>query len=302
MSFFDKLPSHVEVIERPPSLPSRPAESHKGMFGHALLVGGSLGMTGAILLAGHAALRGGAGLVTLAVPAPMQVPVATAIPCAMTIGLPCDASGRFSHESLDLVKQRMQSGTVLGIGPGLGRSPDSDSMVERLFQTWEWPSVYDADALNALADGTVWRNEYQHGFAPFPRGCVLTPHPGEWSRLSRIPSTDPDAQRMAAVAAAARLGSVIVLKGHQTLVTDRQRVYGNTTGNPSLAVGGSGDSLTGLITALLCQKMPPFDAAVLGVYLHGLAGDLAQRALGTPSILPTDWLLHLPAAFQSLSG
>lgn len=299
------LPKHPALwVDTLPRLPERPAESHKGMFGHALLVGGARGMTGAITLAGQAALRGGAGLVTLAMPAGCQGWVAPEIPCAMTLGLPETTSGRLSMDAWNPITEFASPGKVLGIGPGLGRCPESDALVAKLFQDWPGPAVFDADALQALAGAEVWRRSLDPA-ASAPRLAgprVLTPHPGEWGRLSGAPPSDRAAQIDAAVTFARRLGTIIVLKGHGTIVTDGHRNFRNPTGNPSLAVGGSGDSLTGLIVALGCQQLSPWDASVLGVYLHGLAGDLAHEQLGTPSTLPSDWLQFLPHAFRHVHG
>ncbi len=301
MGSSDREPKAIEIITRIPRLPSRPEDAHKGMFGHALLVGGVHGMTGAVTIAGLAALRVGAGLVTLAVPMSGQPIVAAANPCAMTLGLAEDGDGRLIPPALALLQTRMRPGTILGIGPGLGRSQTSDEIAVTLFKSWTATALFDADALNALASSDVWRTMFtdEHAPVPFPR--IMTPHPGEWSRLCGVPASDTDQQRDAAHRLAARLGVVIVLKGNRTLVTDGSKSYVNTTGNPSLAVGGSGDALSGIITGLVCQGLPAFQAAVLGVHLHGLAGDLAHRELGTPSTLATDLINSLPAAFRGLS-
>lgn len=326
---FDFLPGLAAALPRQrqiPTLPPRPADAHKGMFGHGWLVGASRGMSGAITLAGQAALRCGAGRITIAVPASIQALVAAANPCAMTHGI-AEATthgggewgpeGGWLESSWTTLLESTSVGTVLGIGPGLGRHPTSDRCVQSAFVHWPGPAVFDADALNALASsrslgeiGMPWdapqnANAMPAGFAPagslraMPR--ILTPHPGEWARWSGVAASDMTAQKDAAVACSKRLGIVVVLKGHRTFVTDGDSAYENTTGNPSLAVGGSGDTLTGMIVAFLCQGLSGWDAAILGVYLHGLAGDLAHAALGTPSTLPTDLLEYLPAAFRAIS-
>jgi len=167
-------------------------------------------------------------------------------------------------------------------------------MVLELFKSWPGTAVLDADALNAISASTLgWSSTVTP-----PGSRILTPHPGEWARLSNIPADEPVEQHRAAVELANKSQSIVVLKGHQTLVTDGQRQYRNTTGNPSLAVGGSGDVLTGMIVALVCQGLTAYDASVLGVYLHGLAGDIAHRQLGTPSTLGTDLIDAIPAAFR----
>ncbi len=274
----------LERIEAIPTLAPRPAHAHKGLYGHALLVGGSLGMTGAIILAGRGALRSGAGLVTLAVPAACQGIAASALPSAMTLGLDDELSG---------LKDPRFENCTLAIGPGLGRNPNSDHQVAKLFVEWRNTAILDADALNALAS-TAWQDLKPQG------ARILTPHPGEWSRFCGIAAADRAAQQQRAIEIAHNLGLIIVLKGHRTIVTDGNRVYENSTGNPSMAVGGNGDVLTGILAALICQKLAPFAAAQLAVYLHGLSGDIAHQRLGTPSSLPEDLLEHLPAAFQSL--
>jgi NAD(P)H-hydrate epimerase len=167
-------------------------------------------------------------------------------------------------------------------------------MVLELFKSWPGTAVIDADALNAISESTLgWSSTVT---PPGPR--ILTPHPGEWARLTNVKADLPEEQHIAAVELAKHTQMIIVLKGHQTLVTDGQLQYRNTTGNPSLAIGGSGDVLTGMIVALVCQGLTPYDASVLAVYLHGLAGDIAHQQLGTPSTLGTDLIDCLPAAFR----
>lgn len=279
-----------------PHLPERPVECHKGDFGHALILGGRRGMTGAAVLAGQAALRVGAGLVTLATPKNSQMIAAAACPVAMTLGLPWKQNvSRLRHKLFE----GQHRNCILAVGPGLGRRPNMDELVVELFRSWPKPVVFDADALNVLADNPnamegLGLNAPEHK----PPTRVLTPHPGEWSRLCGIPATHRVEQMEAARHFSRRYGCIIVLKGSNTFVTDGCTDYINRTGNPSLAVGGSGDTLTGIITGLICQNMDPFDAAILGVYLHGLAADIAHSELGTPSTLATDLLLHLPVAMK----
>jgi len=274
-----------------PQLKSREANSHKGDFGHALLVGGGPGMSGAICLATLAALRCGAGRTTVAARSHTRQIVLSTTPCAMTMSLDEVARGYLAESAAIQLLGKYAPGTVLGIGPGLGREASQDRMVLELFQKWPGTAVVDADALNAISEGP-------RSWDALAGPRILTPHPGEWDRLSNIAADLPQEQQNAAIELAKRTGMVIVLKSHQTLVTDGNRQYRNTTGNPSLAVGGSGDVLTGMITALVCQKLDPFDASVLAVYLHGLAGDIAHAHLGTPSTLGTDLIEFLPAAFR----
>lgn len=273
-----------------PELPERSDESHKGDYGHALLVGGSPHMPGAITLATLAALRAGAGLTTVAASRATLHFVHHATPCAMGCPLDEQPNGFLASSAIEQILRRHQQKTVLAIGPGLGRDSSQDTMAVDLFHRWPGPAIFDADALNALADRKA--NLRSHS----PR--ILTPHPGEFERLSNIPATDLQKQREAAFDLANTNRLVIVLKSHRTLVTDGVQVFENSTGNPSLAVGGSGDCLTGIITALVCQGLGAFEASVLGVFLHGLAGDIAQRDLGTPSTLGTDLINAIPAAFR----
>jgi NAD(P)H-hydrate epimerase len=271
-----------------PRLPPREPDAHKGTFGTALIVGGSLGMTGAAALAGMAALRGGAGLVRVAVPRRCIEIVAAFEPSYMTVPLADDDAGRIAEAAYDRIAELLQAATVVACGPGLGRSMGLDRLVGRLYQELQRPMVVDADALNALAT-----QPEVLGRPGGPR--VLTPHPGEFARLVGR-KLDREAAELAALELARHAGIVLVLKSHRTLVTDGRRQYRNTTGNPGMATGGCGDSLTGLVTALACQGLGPYDAARLGVYLHGLAGDLAAGELGEVSLVASDLVRFLPKA------
>ena len=270
-------------------LPKRDADSNKGSFGRALVVGGSRGMSGAAALAGMAALRSGAGLVRLAVADCCLDTIASFEPSFMTTPLPCDAEGRIAGAVREKLAELAKNATAVGCGPGLSRSAELDELVTWLFKTLTQPAVFDADALNALAaQPKVLRS------TAGPR--VLTPHPGEFARLVQAKHIVPrDEQERQAVELAAECGVVIVLKGHRTLVTDGRQHTHNTTGNPGMATGGTGDVLTGIITALLCQGLSPFDAARLGAHVHGLAGDLAANKLGEVSLIASD-LVEIPGA------
>lgn len=276
-----------------PKLPPRRSDSHKGDFGRALLIGGSRGMSGAIALAGLATLRGGAGLVTLAVPRDVQDVVAAIEPSYMTHAL-ADFEGQLTVPAADEVLELATGATALALGPGLGRSPALTELVGRLFHKIQLPMVVDADALFAIA-----QEPEALAFSQGPR--ILTPHPGEFALLTGEPYDD--SRRFEAAAELAIRGSdtVVLLKGHHTVVTDGTRYSINETGNPGMATGGSGDVLTGVITALLCQGLSPFDAARLGAHVHGLAGDLAVAELGQVSLIASDLIDYLPKAFQSLT-
>ncbi len=277
-----------------PWLPPRPSDAHKGTFGTALIIGGSRGMTGAVVLAGMAALRGGAGLVRLAVADRCLEMVAAHEPSYMTAALPDDIHGRISGAARTRIVELAQAATVVALGPGLGRSPDLDRLVGMLYREVPLPMICDADALNALSTNRELLSQHAG-----PR--VLTPHPGEFARLigHKYPGEEQD---VAALELAGRCHVVVVLKGHRTFVTDGRRHWHNCTGNPGMATGGSGDSLTGLITALACQGLEPYDAARLVVYLHGLAGDLAAEDLGESSLIARDIVSYLPKAIQEHDG
>ena len=282
----------LDTIHVVPPLPPRPADAHKGDFGRVLVVAGSRGMSGAAVLCASAALRGGAGLVRLAVPESVLPLVAAANPCYMTVPLPEDRDGRLSALALPTLLDAARWSTATALGPGLGQSADVTAVVLGVLGQTSVPLVLDADALNAIAP---------HLGALTARigPLVLTPHPGEFARLLGCSTADVQARRQdAAVAFAASRHAMVVLKGHGTIVTDGRRVYVNTTGNPGMATGGSGDVLTGLVGALLAQKLEPFLAAQLGVYLHGLAGDLARNDRGETSLIASDLLDCLPRAFR----
>lgn len=252
-------------------------------------------MSGAAILCASAVLRGGAGLVRLAVPRDTQPVVAAANPCYMTAGLPQDDAGRFAADALPELLALAQENDVLAVGPGLGRSEGIDRIVAALITLGAKPMVLDADGLNSLLNQM---EVLKRRSGP----VVLTPHPGEFARLLGAALTSVQFRRQElACRFAAEHGVILVLKGHQTIVTDGERYYANTTGNPGMATGGTGDVLTGLIAALLAQKLTPFDAASLGVYLHGLAGDYARDTVGEVALIASDLLEYLPRAFRSLT-
>jgi ADP-dependent NAD(P)H-hydrate dehydratase len=279
-----------------PQLPPRPLDANKGMFGRVLIVAGSRGMSGAAVLCASAALRGGAGLVRLAVPESIWTVVAAANPCYTTAPLPQDDRGRLSPAALPELLELVRGNNIAALGPGLGQSAELGDIIASILEKTATPLVLDADALNVLVDRLDALRK--HGGA-----IVITPHPGEFARLigSDIPAVQAHRQDLAADFAR-RHGVIVVLKGHGTVVTDGRRVYINTTGNPGMASGGTGDVLGGLIAALLGQKLEPFAAAQLGVYLHGRAGDLAREQVGEASLTASDLLDFLPRAFLRHAG
>ena len=285
--------SSLEVLTQLPVLAPRAAASNKGMFGRVLVVAGSRGMSGAAVLCAGGALRGGAGLVQLAVPASILPIVAAANPCYLSAPLSEDEQGRLADGAEAELVALAQVADVLALGPGLGRSPALTRLVSELLAQAALPVVLDADGLNALQHDTA---RLKDRAAP----TILTPHPGEFARLLASNVLTVQARRRElAVRFALEHGVVVVLKGHGTIVTDGRRVYVNTTGNPGMATGGTGDVLTGLIAALVGQKLDPFAAAQLGVHVHGLAGDLARDDLGEVSLIASDLLAYLPRAMRN---
>ncbi|MDX1927904.1 MAG: NAD(P)H-hydrate dehydratase [Pirellulaceae bacterium] len=265
-----------------PRLLARPTESHKGNFGHALLIGGSRGMSGAIALAGLSALRTGAGWVSVAVPDRCLETVANVSPCLMTIPVADDEQGRISANAIEQLEPWFAKASCIAIGPGMGRSRELQLLLSKLLRRVACPLVIDADGLNNLAESGGWPiRTKQH--------VVLTPHPGEWARLSGVAAADRLAQCRSAIDTANKFEAVtIVLKGHRSLVTDGRSAVLNTTGTPAMAVAGSGDVLTGVIVGLICQGLPPREAAHLAVHVHGQAAEAAQKTNGTHVVLPTE--------------
>jgi ADP-dependent NAD(P)H-hydrate dehydratase len=275
---------------RLPEWPPRPADANKGTFGRALIIAGSRGMSGAAQLSGLACLRGGAGLVRVASPVTAQHLVAMASPSLITVPVTEDREGLFDNDALEQWLELAVANDVVAIGPGLGQSSTLRSIVPRFLLKVERPMVIDADALNALDEKTL----SQH------RGpVVITPHPGEFGRLVKLPTAEVQARRgELATAFAKATGAIVLLKGQHTIVTDGDRVHVNTTGNPGMAIAGAGDVLTGFITALIAQKFTLFDAARLGAHLHGMAGDIVRDRQGEVGILATDLIEALPEAIR----
>lgn len=284
----------AERISDLPSLPERPATAHKGTFGRVLIIGGSRGMSGAAALSGLGALRGGAGLVYVAVPTSVLPIVASIEPSFLTVALAEDESGHISEDSHLHLASLIPDHSVVAIGPGLGQSEGLANLVRKLYSAVSLPMVVDADALNALA-----RNKSILDRAGGPR--ILTPHPGEFARLIASDTATVQNNREELAADFARKHQVVlVLKGQGTVVTDGRRLAVNSTGNSGMATGGTGDVLTGLIASLVAQGMQAFDAAQLGVYLHGLAGDLAAAELTKPGLIASDLPRYLPFAWAKL--
>jgi ADP-dependent NAD(P)H-hydrate dehydratase / NAD(P)H-hydrate epimerase len=286
--FIDKEPSQYGIItwERVEALlKSRPKFSHKSDFGRVLLIAGSKGMMGAAVLASRAALRTGTGLLTTAIPACGYTVLQTAVPEAMVL---TDA-----HEDYISSIPSVDKFDAIGAGPGLGRSTDTMAAVKALLKIQDKPLVLDADALNLIAMNPRLLEQ-------IPKGSILTPHPGEFDRLAGTAADDVD--RLRQLREMAENSAIyIVLKGaHTAIATPEGKIWYNITGNPGMATAGSGDVLTGIITSLLGQRYGVEEACQIGVFLHGLAGDLAAGEMGMDGMVATDIVRHIPAAWQAL--
>ena len=264
-------------------LPDRNPWGHKGNFGKLLLLCGSRGYTGAAFFAAMGALRSGAGLVFLGVPESIYGIEAVKLNEPVIFPLP-DESGRLSADAVPEILTRLPQMDAVLVGPGLGQSEGTLAVVRVVLENAQCPVVVDADGINVLS---AHRDLLRGRKLP----TILTPHDGEFARLGGVIGED----RMAAAAALAEeLGCVVLLKGHETCITDGTDGYLNPTGNPGMAVGGSGDVLAGVITALLGAGLPPLEAAACGAWLHGAAGDRCAAELGQYGMLPTDMLSALP--------
>jgi NAD(P)H-hydrate epimerase len=275
-------------------LPLRPADAHKGRFGHVLVVGGSVGLAGAPMMAAEAALRVGAGLCSVAIPRSVYA-VTAALREAMVYPLPDAPEGCLSAESVEVMLPLLERANVLAIGPGWGTHPPARQALRKLLSMARVPCVIDADALNCIAQ--------QPDILPAsPPPLVLTPHPGEMARLLNTDTAAVQADRLTiAQQAAERFGAVVVLKGARTVIaTPSGRTWVNPTGNVGMATGGSGDALTGTIAGLLAQGLDAEQGAVAGVYIHGLAGDLAAQAVGATGMIAGDLIRYLPQAIWQM--
>lgn len=294
---FEEAPGDLRLLgddEMRLLIQPRALEGHKGSYGHTLVLAGSEGKAGAALLATRAAVRAGAGLVTVAVPENLLPVLEASSLESMTLGLPVSGAGALAPEAVDLVIEAARERQVLAVGPGLGLAASTVDVVRQVVLDSARPTVLDADGLNAFA-GRI--DELGSREEPL----VLTPHPAELARLldwdkERIVVDRPEAVREAV----RRSGAVVVLKGHLSLIGDGDGIAINPTGNPGMATGGTGDVLTGLIAGLIGQGRSATEAAELGVYVHGLAGDLAAADVGEISLSAGDLLDRLADAFEVL--
>jgi NAD(P)H-hydrate epimerase len=287
-----------------PKLPARERSTHKGDYGHAVVVAGSTGFTGAAALTSEGALRSGAGLVTLTCPAGVWAVLASKLTEVMVRSVGPEGAREWSVAAAsaveDFIGRLLARGpkgrVVLAIGPGMGREKEPALCARRLAGSLEVPLVLDADGAVAFA-GCVTKLAERR--AP----TVLTPHPGEAARLvGEFDGRDDLARREAALRLSREARAVVLLKGHRTLVTDGEKVEVNETGNPGMASGGVGDVLTGVVAGLLAAGLKAFDAARLGAYVHGLAGDMAAEEVGETSLTAGDVLRSLPAAIMKQQG
>ena len=277
----------------PGLLPPRAPQTHKGDVGHVLLIAGSIGFSGAAALCTMGALRIGAGLVTLGLPKSLHDPMVEKLTEAMLSPLPETGKGSLSLQAyapiLDLIEKR----DVVAIGPGLSQQEETKELIRRLVVKIVKPLVVDADGLNAIAEDVALLKKR---LLPM----IITPHSGEMGRLVKLSSDEVQSDRERIAKEFAKMYRVIVvLKGHQTVIASFDGTVAiNETGNPGMASGGSGDVLTGMIAGLLAQKLAPFDAARLGVYLHGLAGDLAAKERGEIGLIASDVIDTIPLAIR----
>ena len=276
-------------------LPRRPAYSHKGDYGHALVIAGSRGKTGAALMVARACLRTGAGMVTIGVPETLADIYQSRVTEEMVLPLPDDGSGRLSIRAIDDIASFINSkADVIAAGSGIGVTDMTRELMDRLIKIATVPMVIDADGLNSLQSNTAVLKKAK---API----ILTPHAGEMARLLDISSLVPEHDRISlARSFSKKNGSYLVLKGAPAIVAEPEgHVLINTTGNPGMATAGAGDVLTGMIASFLGQGLHPLDASVAGVYMHGLSGDIAAVKKGMHSLIATDIIEMIPDAFLS---
>ena len=287
-------------IKSLPELNSRKNNTHKGSYGRVLVLAGSPGLTGAAYLCSKAALRSGSGIVTLGVPESLNPVMEVKLTCVMTRPLPETKASTLSKKARSEIIKLCESHDVVALGSGLSQEPETRELILWLIKNIDRDMVIDADGLNALSDNVKILHKIK-------KHAVLTPHPGEMSRLTGL-SSAKDVQKERLNTAKQFVKSIqkklsnekrltLVLKGDKTIVADSGKVYINRTGNPGMATAGAGDVLTGIIASLIGQGYDVFDASQLGVYIHGLAGDIAANKKGELSMIASDIIEYLPDAF-----
>ncbi len=272
--------NHKTVLD---ILPDRDKNAHKGKFGKILLLCGSRGYTGAAALASLGALRSGAGLVYLGVPESIYDIMAVKLTEAIVFPLP-EMDGMLSHNAIEVFKSRLEDMDAVLIGPGLGLSEGTETVVKFVLENFKGPVVLDADGINLIG-------RHKDKLRGRTGVTILTPHQGEFQRLGCVITGN---RQEDAIAAGKDLGAIVVLKGHNTLITDGVSCFVNPTGNPGMAVGGSGDVLAGMIVSFVGQGIEPLRAAACGAWLHGAAGDICAEEIGQYGMLPSDMLQVLP--------
>lgn len=305
-------------------IPERPGYSHKGDYGHVLVVAGSRGKTGAAFMTGRACLRAGAGLVTMGVPESLMDVFQGRVTEEMTLPLPDRGDGTLSAKAGDtILRFSSEKADVICIGPGIGVSDDTRKMMAGIVSSSRTPMVIDADGINALSEASVGGQGATEIFKKAQAPIILTPHPGEMARLLKSRESETNSpfakggqgaiiynlrkvveedRINIAMNFAKETGTCLILKGAPTVIAGPQgKAFINPTGNPGMATAGTGDVLTGMVASFLAQGLDPLSAAVLGVYMHGLAGDLAAERMGMPSLIASDIIGSLPEAFRELT-
>lgn len=286
----------MKITKEIPALPRRAKDSHKGTYGNVFVLAGSIGMAGAAYLCASAVLRSGAGRVLVGVPKSLVYILAGKFTCEMLYPLPETERGTLSSGSEREILEVAHKHNVVAIGPGISRYSETNKLVLSILYRINNSMIIDADGLNIISEEIpILRSLKQP--------VVLTPHPGEMARLTGKTVTDVQKNREEISFEFAKKHKVILaLKGSRTVVTDGINLYVNETGNPGMATAGSGDVLTGVIAGLMAQGMTGFDATRLGVYVHGLAGDIAVKDIGEMSLIASDILDYLPKAFVKTSN
>ena len=294
----------LEAGDAARAFPGREPDAHKGTFGHVLIVAGSVGKSGAAVLSACGALRAGAGLVTVATPAPALPMVAAGRPELMTEPLPVGGNGGLDREALDRALALAKKADAVVVGPGLGQDAATRDFVRGLVAGCGAPLVIDADGLNALAPGISPGGPAAEALQRRSAATVVTPHPGEMARLVGSDAAGVQRRRLDVAREFAEASrAIVVLKGYRTVVAEPGgRAAVNPTGNPGMATGGTGDVLSGILGSLLARRLEPWTAVTAGVYLHGLAGDVAALRLGQESLLAGDLVDALPEAIRSVGN
>ncbi len=274
-------------------MPERKKDSHKGDYGHVLVLAGSMGLTGAAALCSLGALRCGCGLVTLGIPRSLNAIMETKLTEVMTRPLPETRNVSLSLEALPKIKKMVKGVDAVALGPGLSIDKGTKRLVNKLVKVIDKPLVIDADALNCIASNIA-------ALKSVKSPIIITPHPGEMSRLSGLEIDTIQRNRQKVAKDLARqCNLIVVLKGNNTVISDgKGNNFVNESGNPGMGTGGTGDILTGMIASFLAQGVPAFKAAKLAVYIHGKAGDLAAREKGEIGLIAGDILEKVPEAFK----